>query len=199
MTTAPRPLRADAQRNREHLLATARLVFAAEGLEVPIDEIARRAGLGIGTVYRHFPNKEALFEAIVLDQLERFVDEADTLRNAKDPGEAFVEFLKKYSAAGAAKKDFLEALSRRGVDVMGGRGRRIVKRIRESLGFLLSRAQKAGAIRSDVGVQEILALLHGLSAANNCYAGPPDGRGRIWEVVFDGLRRRAKPAMSGPT
>lgn len=189
MTTAPRPLRADAQRNREHLLATARLVFAAEGLEVPIDEIARRAGLGIGTVYRHFPNKEALFEAIVLDQLERFVDEADALRSAADPGEAFVEFLKKYSAAGAAKKDFLEALSRRGVDVMGGRGRRIVKRIRESLGFLLSRAQEAGAIRSDVGVQEILALLHGLSAANNGYAGPTDGRGRIWEVVFDGLRR----------
>jgi len=189
MTTAPRPLRADAQRNREHLLATARLVFAAEGLEVPIDEIARRAGLGIGTVYRHFPNKEALFEAIVLDQLERFVDEADALRSAADPGEAFVEFLKKYSAAGAAKKDFLEALSRRGVDVMGGRGRRIVKRIRESLGFLLSRAQEAGAIRSDVGVQEILALLHGLSAANNGYAGPTYGRGRIWEVVFDGLRR----------
>ncbi len=199
MTTPPRPLRADAQRNREHLLGVARRVFAVEGLEVPIDEVARQAGLGIGTVYRHFPNKEALFEAIVLDQLERFVDDADTLRDAKDPGQAFVDFLKKYSAAGAAKKDFLEALSRRGVDVMGGRGRKVVKRIRDSLGFLLSRAQRAGAVRSDVGVEEILALLHGLAAANNRYAGPAAERARLWAVVLDGLRgpgvaKRKKPA-----
>ena len=202
MTTRSRPMRADARRNREQVLAVARQVFSAEGLEVPIDEIARRAGLGVGNFYRHFPNKEALFEAIVLDQLEQFVDEADALHTASDPGEAFVDFLKRYSAAGAAKRDFLEALARSGIDVMGGRGRKVRTRIRDSLGFLLSRAQKAGAIRSDVGVEGVLALLQGLLAANQGYAGPTEGRSQIWAVILDGLRdpraRRTKGLSRRP-
>ena len=113
----------------------------------------------------------------------------DMLRSARNPGEAFVEFLKKYSAAGAAKKDFVKALSRSGIDVMSGRARRIGRRIKQSLGVLLSRAQEVGAIRSDVGVAEILDLLQGLSAANSGYAGSAEGRSRIWTVVLDGLRR----------
>jgi AcrR family transcriptional regulator len=197
MTARARPLRADAKRNREHLLGVAREVFAAEGLEVPIDEIARRAGLGIGTVYRHFPTKEALFEAIVLDRLEQFVNEADALRDAQDPGAALVEFLERYSAAGAAKRDFIQALSRSGIDVMGGRARKLGKRIKESLGVLLARAQKAGAIRSDVGVEEILALLQGMAAANSGYAGLSDGRSRIWAVMLDGLRAPRAPKKKG--
>jgi len=193
MTPRRRPLRADAQRNREHLLATAREVFAADGLEVPIDEVARRAGLGVGTVYRHFPTKEALFEAIVVDQLERLLDEAAALQR-EEPERALVTFFERYLAAGAAKKDFIEALSR------GAQGqqpppdiRKAFKRIRDALEALLSRAQNAGAIRADVGVEELLALLHGVSAAGSRYAGPPEGRQRILAVVLDGLRRR-RPA-----
>ena len=90
-TPADRPLRADARRNRARVLDVAREVFAAEGLTVPIDEIARRAGLGIGTVYRHFPTKEALFEAIVLDRIERLTALAESAPGA-DPGEAFFDF-----------------------------------------------------------------------------------------------------------
>lgn len=189
MSTTRRPLRADALRNREHLLGVARQVFATKGLEVPIDDVARAAGLGVGTVYRHFPNKEALFEAIVLDQLERFLEEAKALERGADPEQALVQFLEKYMAAGAAKRDFIEALSR------GGYGpqppptiRRVFEEIRQLLGRLLVRAQQAGVIRPDVGVEETLALLHGVSAAGLSYAGPPEGRPRIWTVVLDGLR-----------
>jgi AcrR family transcriptional regulator len=189
-------LRADALRNREHLLGVARQVFASEGLEVPIDEVARRAGLGIGTVYRHFPNKEALFEAIIIDELERLLVHAETLQRDADPEPAFVGFLEKYLAAGAAKRDFTEALLR------SGRGplppppvQEIFARVRAALGRLLTSAQKAGAIRTDIGVDETLALLHGVSAASVSYGGPPEQRPRLWAVVLDGLRSRLEPPV----
>jgi AcrR family transcriptional regulator len=191
MTPKRRPLRADAQRNREHLLATAREVFAAEGLEVPIDEVARRAGLGVGTVYRHFPTKEALFEAIVVDQLEQLLAEAAALQG-EEPARALLTFFERYLAAGAAKKDFTEALSRGALGQQPPPGiRKAFKSVRDALEGLLSRAQRTGAIRADVGVEELLALLHGLSAADSRYAGPAEGRKRLLAVVLDGLRRHA--------
>ena len=81
----PRPLRADARRNRERILAAATAAFAADGLSVPLDEIARRAGVGPGTLYRHFPAKEALWEAVLHSRLERLADEAESLVRACDP------------------------------------------------------------------------------------------------------------------
>jgi AcrR family transcriptional regulator len=81
----PRPLRADARRNRERILGAATAAFAADGLSVPLDEIARRAGVGPGTLYRHFPAKEALWEAVLHDRLERLADEAEALYRATDP------------------------------------------------------------------------------------------------------------------
>ena len=82
----PRPLRADARRNRERILAAATAAFAADGLSVPLDEIARRAGVGPGTLYRHFPAKEALWEAVLHDRLQRLADEAEALHRAARPG-----------------------------------------------------------------------------------------------------------------
>ena len=138
MTERRRPLRADAARNRGQLLEVAREVFATEGLEVPIIQVAKRAGLGIGTVYRHFPTKEVLFEAIVLDQLERLLAVAESLQNEANPDRALVQFLEAYLAAGAAKKDFIEALSR------SGHGQhpppviaKVFKKIRRQVGLLL--------------------------------------------------------------
>ena len=78
----PRPLRADARRNRERILAAATAAFAADGLSVPLDEIARRAGVGPGTLYRHFPAKETLWEAVLHDRLQRLADEAEALHRA---------------------------------------------------------------------------------------------------------------------
>jgi AcrR family transcriptional regulator len=81
----PRPLRADARRNRERILAAATAAFAADGLSVPLDEIARRAGVGPGTLYRHFPAKETLWEAVLHDRLQRLADEAEALHRATNP------------------------------------------------------------------------------------------------------------------
>src|SRR5579859_3112251 len=102
-------MRADAERNRQRVLEVAQAVFAAEGLAVPIDEIARRAGLGVGTLYRHFPTKEALFEAIVIDRMGALVD--------ADAGEAFFAVLGRVIEEGAVKKDFIDALSAMSTDV----------------------------------------------------------------------------------
>src|ERR1700728_1033653 len=112
-----RPLRVDAERNRQKVLDVAQGVFAAEGLAVPIDEIARRAGLGVGTLYRHFPTKEALFLAILVDRMERLVADARELARAPDPGEAFFGFLSRVVREGSTKRDFMDALSASGADL----------------------------------------------------------------------------------
>ena len=87
------PLRADARRNRERILEVAREVFASEGLSVPIDTVAARAGIGVGTVYRHFPTKEALFAAIVTDRVEALGADARAALEDDDPGAALFGFL----------------------------------------------------------------------------------------------------------
>ena len=98
-----RPLRADARRNRDRVLEAARTAFAAEGSDVPLDEIARRAGVGAGTVYRHFATKEALFEAVVFDRIGELVEEARALSDDPDPGRAFSSFVERLGREGARK------------------------------------------------------------------------------------------------
>ena len=110
-----RPLRADARRNRAKVLAAAEEVFASEGLAVPIDEVARRAGVGVGTVYRHFPTKEALFEAIVVARLEALVERAEELATSDDPGTAMFTFISELVDLAVQKKDLTEELARAGV------------------------------------------------------------------------------------
>ena len=105
-----RPLRADARRNRQRLLEVAYQVFAAEGLAVPIDEIARRAGVGAGTVYRHFPTKEALFRAIVVDRVTRLVEQAHAAAGSPDPGEAFFGYFLALIDEGASNRVMADAL-----------------------------------------------------------------------------------------
>src|ERR1700680_1105959 len=89
---AARPLRADAQRNRARLLDVAEVVFASKGIAASTEEIAREAGVGIGTVFRHFPTKEALLEAVFVRRLEQLAAHADALADAYDPGAAFFTF-----------------------------------------------------------------------------------------------------------
>ena len=94
MAEPDRPLRADAARNRARVLEVAYDTFAAEGLSVPIDEIARRAGVGAGTVYRHFPTKEDLYRAVVEDRIGNIVDEGRAVLRADDPGEGLFAILR---------------------------------------------------------------------------------------------------------
>jgi len=200
-----RQLRADAVRNRAHVLAIAQEVFAEQGLDVPIDEIAKRAGVGVGTLYRHFPTKQALFEAIVADRIERVADRARELASADDPGAAFFGFVTTLIEEGAAKRDFVDALARSGVSV-GSASSVFKRRFRAALAMLIERAQQAGAVREDVDVEDVLALVRGTFAAIESL-GPAEARSdakrrggaierhrkareRLVAIVCDGLRPR---------
>lgn len=178
-----RPLRADARRNRARVLEAAQEVFGEQGLTAPIDEIAHRAGVGMGTVYRHFPTKEALFEAIVRERVGYLTELARSLADADDPGTAFFVFFGRMMKEGLAKKDFAAALASAGLDVQAATARAAIEFNRE-LARLLERAQRAGAVRADVGTADIKALMAGCLNAD----GSPD---RLITVVCDGLRHQA--------
>src|SRR5579885_3613499 len=114
---APRPLRADAVRNRARILEAANEAFAAEGLGVPIDVIAQRAGVGVGTMYRHFPTKEALGAAILTTKMEALIAEADRLAEADDPAAALDEYLAAILTEGTACSALAGAFSETDYDL----------------------------------------------------------------------------------
>jgi AcrR family transcriptional regulator len=193
----PRPLRADARRNRERILAAATAAFAADGLSVPLDEIARRAGVGPGTLYRHFPAKETLWEAVLHDRLQRLADEAEALHRATDPGEALLGFIDRLVAEAAPKRDLADALASAGTDVSATLAG-TAARLREALGALLAAAQRSGSIRGDIGLAELMAILSGiLFALRGRAADQPDPR-RAVTVLRDGLRTQAPASASRP-
>ncbi|MFA1544143.1 TetR/AcrR family transcriptional regulator [Actinomadura monticuli] len=178
-----RPLRADALRNRAKVLAAAEEVFAVQGTSASTEEVARKAGVGIGTVFRHFPTKESLLEAVLVALLERLAGEAEELRSAADPGEAFFGFFSRVVSRAATKQAVTEALAEAGVDARAATGR-AGPGLRAALGALLERAQEAGAVRADVGAAEVMALLAGMSYA----AGRAGAREDVLRIAFDGLR-----------
>jgi AcrR family transcriptional regulator len=181
-----KPLRADAVRNRLRVLEVAQKTFATEGLSVPIDEIARRVGVGVGTVYRHFPTKEALLAAIVVDRMSRLVADAHALADAEDPGAAFFGFLEQWVDEAAAKKDLHDAIAASGF-VLPPALRRDLK---SAMKRLLDRAREAGAVRPDIDVEELLALVKGTFVAVAAMGGEARTRHRVLAVVCDGLRAR---------
>ncbi len=149
------------------MLAAARAAFGAEGSDVSLDEIARRAGVGPGTVYRHFATKEALFEAVVFDRIGELVQEARILSDDPDPGHAFSTFVERLGREGARKRDLVEALASDGVQLQLG-GAPIVRALTEVLAELLRRAQLAGAVRADISVDDVLVLLTGVVLCHFC-------------------------------
>ena len=184
MTQAERPLRADAARNRARVLTVAYELFAEQGLAVPIDEIARRAGVGPGTVYRHFPTKESLFEAVIDDRVRTIVGNGRALL-AADPATALFDFLREMVRTGAADHGVADALAGYGMDIDAAAPGAEAAFL-GVLGDLLSAAQAAGAVRSDVGVPELKALLAVCKASQNHDDGVA---GRLVGVIIDGLRR----------
>jgi AcrR family transcriptional regulator len=185
MAEKARPLRADAARNRARVLKVAYDTFAAEGLAVPIDEIARRAGVGAGTVYRHFPTKESLFQAIVADRVQQLVDSARALIEADDPGEAFFGFLFAMVEEGATDQGLVDALAGIGFDIAEA-APDAERTFMAVLGDLLTRAQQAGAVRADVDVKDVKALLVGCQAMQR-YSADTQAIKRIVAVIRDGL------------
>jgi AcrR family transcriptional regulator len=178
-----RPLRADARRNRDRLLHAAAAAFAAEGMSVPLDEIARRAGVGPGTLYRHFPTKEALFEAVLHDRLQRLADDARGLREVPDAGRALLGFIDRLVAEAALKRDLADALATSGAGLDG-----LAARLRGEIGQLLGRAQRAGAIRADITTADLMALIRGILVAARGGPGDDADPGRAVAVLCDGLR-----------
>jgi AcrR family transcriptional regulator len=184
MAEPARPLRADAVRNRARVLEVAYETFAAEGLGVPIDEIARRAGVGAGTVYRHFPTKEDLFRAVISDRIEGIVEDGRAVLASGDPGEALFTFLRAVVLWSATDRGLAEALAGVGIKIEDA-----VPDLEEAflglLGELLRAAQEAGTVRRDVDVRDVKTILVGAQAMQ---AYKPDAAARLVEVVLDGLR-----------
>jgi AcrR family transcriptional regulator len=184
-------VRADARRNRARLLEVAAEAFAAGGLTVPLDEIARRAGVGPGTLYRHFPTKEALFEAVVQQRLQRLVDAARIRQDAEQPDDALFGFIELLVAEAGPKKDLVDALTGAGVDVRA-RLAATAAELRTEMHLLLTRAQRAHSVRADITVADLMALISGILLSRHAADQPePADPTRALAVVRDGMRTTA--------
>lgn len=182
-----RPLRADAARNRARLLDVATEVFTTRGVAVPTEEIARAAGVGVGTLFRHFPTKEALLEAVMVRRLESIAAMTAQLEAGTDPAEAFFACFRLVVEQSTGKNEFAQALAAAGVDVHASL-REPTQEIQARLAGLLSGAQQTGAVRPDLRLPELVALLVGTGATMEQLGADPAARERIFEVVFHGLR-----------
>ena len=157
-------MRADAVRNRQKLLSVAEELFTTKGVGVEMDEIAAAAGLGVGTIYRHFATKEALIEAIVVGPVEELIAEARELATAANPGDAFFEMFAKLVNLAAKKHHLLSEVGHAGLAPTYGTATQVAARrdrFRAAFSKLLERAQAAGAVRRDVRVPELVALING--------------------------------------
>jgi AcrR family transcriptional regulator len=185
-----KPLRADARRNRARVLEVAEAVFAAKGISAPTEEIARQAGVGIGTVFRHFPTKELLLEAVLVERFGKLAEVARALAGAEEPGVAFFDFLARVVNQSATKAAFTDALTKAGVDVESAIAQ-VGRELWSALDTLLVRAQRAGAVRDDIHTGELIALVVGASRAAEYASRDPNMQARAIALIFDGLRPRS--------
>ncbi len=183
-----RPMRADAVKNRQRILEAAEEVFAARGVAAPIDEVAERAGVGVGTLYRHFPNKEALFEAIVLTRLEELA-RAAAAPPGPDAGQAFFSYLREFAGKVSNKHDLIDALGAAGIDIKS-RCSGMSAELATGVGRMLERAQSAGAVREGVTAEEVMGLVVGACHAGEWSDLDEASLLRMVDVVCDGLRPR---------
>lgn len=187
--TGTRRLRADAQRNRDRLLEVAVRALSQDGPDVPLDAIARQAGVGIGTLYRHFPTREALVEAAYRNELARLCDATDELLATLPPEAALRVWMDRFVDYMTTKRGMAAAL--RAVIASGGNPYAQSRdRLTAAITTLLAAGTAAGVIRGDVAPGDVLTGLTGVSLA----AGEPNQReqaGRLLDLMVDGLRRRS--------
>jgi AcrR family transcriptional regulator len=177
-----RPKRADAQRNFDALLTAARESFADNGSQASLEDISRRAGVSIATLYRNFPTREDLVEEVHREEVEALCRAADTFAEL-EPWEALVGWLRHFVDYIGTKVAFADALNRTTDTFQACR-----RAMREAGGPLLDRAQEGGTVRSDLSIDDILRMVAGISTVE--YADE-DQRNRVFSVVLGGLRQPA--------
>jgi AcrR family transcriptional regulator len=178
-----RPKRADARRNHEKLLAAAREVLTESDAEASLEEVARRAGVGIGTLYRHFPTRQNLLEAVYVDEVEAVSRSAQDVAKLP-PWDALVSWLRRFVGYVATKQALAEELF-----AYTGPNPEVFATCRSPLfaagGPLLERAQEAGAVRRDVDINDVLQIVSGIAKLST---PDPAHRSRLLDVALDGLR-----------
>ena len=195
-------MRADARRNRQRLIEAALAAFAEHGADdASLDEIARRAGVGIGTLYRHFPTRQALLEAVYRSQVEALCARADEYSAQVEDAsatDALARWLEALVAFAATKRNLTISM----MSSLGGKNAEVVSScsamVREAVVPLLARAQQAGEIRPDVDVSDLLKMSHAISVACEYPSSHSDQAQRLLTVMLDGLRHGAGPAGAGP-
>jgi AcrR family transcriptional regulator len=179
--------RADARRNRQRVMEAAEQVLARNGVAAKMEDIAQQAGVGVGTLYRNFPTKEALVTAIMRARLSTLVAEAVSLAEAADPGRALFAFFARMVTQSRTKRAFSDALAVAGVDI-APETRGAGMELQEALEVPLRRAQEAGDVRADIGIRELMALIAGVSAAAERVGWDAELQERALGIVLDGLR-----------
>ncbi|HYZ77532.1 MAG TPA: helix-turn-helix domain-containing protein [Gaiellaceae bacterium] len=189
-------LRSDARRNRERLVASARELFAAEGVDVPVEEITRHAGVGMGTLYRHFPTKEDLVDAVLEDAFAELVRLAEEAAAADDAWAGFTGFLEQALTRHAANRGLKDVLaSEHGRQ----RAQAMRERIRPLLRRLIERAQEQGALRPDFTAEDLpLVFWTAGRVIETTAAFAPDHWRRYLGLLLDGLRAEAASPLPAP-
>lgn len=187
-TPAKRPMRADAQRNYASLLNAARVAVSERGADIVLEDVARSAGVAIGTLYRHFPTRQDLLEAVFLDETNTLRAHAEELASAPVPFDALMSWLR-------LQMDFAAFGRSMGAAIMAAKqvpGTRIYaasKAMREAGNVLLLRAQAAGQIRTDVQLVDVMRLVYGIALVNE-HASDPEGANRMLDLVIAGIRTK---------
>ena len=184
-TPAPRHLRADAQRNYASLLTAARAAIAERGADISLEDIARSAGVAIGTLYRHFPTRQTLLEAVFLDETNELRVRAEELANAPDPLDALVSWLR-LQVDFAARGRSMGAVVMAAKHVPGTGIHAATKAMFQAGNVLLLRAQDAGHIRRDVQLLDIIRLVYGIVLVNE-HASDVAGVNRMLDLVIAGI------------
>ncbi|GAA2137107.1 TetR/AcrR family transcriptional regulator [Actinomadura napierensis] len=187
----PRPMRADARRNYERLISTARAAFMEHGTSASLDDIARRAGVGSGTLYRHFPTRDDLLHAVLSERIDGLLAHAAQLMGEPDPEVALAGWLRGYLDGAMSPRGtstvIIEAMSARWAATRLGTA---AGAIRDAVGGLLERAQRAGAIRTDADAADLLRLTNAIGVAAERAPDPAGYADRMLALLFDGLRTR---------
>ncbi|OMI33545.1 TetR/AcrR family transcriptional regulator [Streptomyces sparsogenes] len=188
--TPPRPMRADARRNYERLLTEARAAFVQHGTDASLEDIARRAGVGIGTLYRHFPNRTALMGAVFRQEVCALLARARELAKAPQPCRALVDWLREIIDYASTYRGLSHALLAASGDESSSLSQGCGLPMREAGSALLARAQQSGNVRSDVGIADLMQLTNAIALAVEQSPDDPELADRLLALTFTGLKPR---------